>query len=111
MATISKTLRLSPETIEQIESWPGDTFTQKFSNLVDDTYRRRAFLEREIKELEARRVYLANDISDMRSIKDSLIRARTISNRSLDLLKSCEQICYEIAACSKRIAKGCEPDA
>lgn len=105
MTTVSKTLRLSPETIAQIEAWPDDTFTSKFTNMVAFAFVRRAAPEKDIKRLTEQRSRLATDISDLQTITSSIARCHKILNETAWELGRAEPFAKNISGCVSQIAE------
>ena len=66
--TISKTLRLTPDVIELINNFDGDTFTAKFTTMVNLVYTKKEALYMQIKTLRAQRDALAADVADCKEL-------------------------------------------
>lgn len=109
MKTVSKSFRLSPATIQKIEEWPGDTFTQKFTNMVDTVFDKRDALQQDLERMELRRDELLQEISDLRSVKNGLARIRDSINRSYNMTIEVEKIAKQLHDCTEQIAR-CEHD-
>lgn len=109
MKTVSKTLRLSPDTIALIESWPGVSFTDKFTRMVYEVHNRREELQIEVDELRRQRVNLLQEISDLRNVRNSLNRLNQTIRGSIFNIGEIEKASKQALDCTKRIA-GCDHD-
>lgn len=84
MKSIQKSIRMTPEIYEYIESFKGNNFNDKFANCLlfcmdanADLLTRRAGLKRELEEL-------SNKIDDLRGIVSSLQIIETYVNFACD---------------------------
>lgn len=109
MKTVSKSFRLTPGTIALIESWPGNSFTEKFENLINDAYLNRDRHEQRVRDLERQRDELLRQIHDLQSVKNGLIRLRDSINRSYNMTIEVEKTAKQISDCTQRIAR-CDHD-
>ena len=105
MATVSKTLRLSPEVVELINSFEGDNFTAKFSNMVDLVYKRRKELATEIKALQAEKNRLASEVSDFKLVIEASSRLCTKLNNISWSLNECQRMSKDVHECMARISR------
>ena len=104
MATISKTLRLTPETIEKINSFKGDTFAAKFAVMVDLVYTRREALTKEIKALQDEKSRLAAEVADFQVVIDYSLRLAAKLNNISWSLNECKRMSDGMQKCMARIS-------
>ena len=104
MATISKTLRLTPETIEMINSFEGDTFAAKFAAMVDLVYTHREILTKEIKDLQAEKSHLAAEVADFKVVIDYSLRLAAKLNNISWSLNDCKRMSDGMQKCMARIS-------
>lgn len=103
--TISKTLRLTPEVIELINNFDGDTFTAKFTTMVNLVYTKKEALYTQIKILRAQRDALAADVADLQRVMTASNRlAAQIKDLSWSL-SECTRMGREMQSCVARIAR------
>lgn len=96
LGTISKTLRLPEDVVAVIESFPGDTFTEKFVACSRLLGRDRTKLEGQVKELTWKRQRLLREISDL-SVAEQKLRKVSASLTEVNQLLS--TIRYDCVAC------------
>ena len=103
--TISKTLRLTPEVIGLINNFDGDTFTAKFTTMVNLVYTKKEALDLQIKNLRAQRDALAADVADLQRVMTASNRlAAQIKDLSWSL-SECTRMGREMRSCVARIAR------
>ena len=94
MATISKSLRLPPEIVEEIEKWPGNTFTEKIVIMVRSVSIERDRLLQDIDRMKSQKAKLVADVYDLdraleklRSINGAYSEIYTLMVRAKDRCK------------------------
>lgn len=103
METKVKSFRLSPETIALIESWSGDSFTEKFCNLVNDAYLNRDKNEKRIRDMKRQRDELLWQISDLQGILSGLTRLKGQITRAETFVIEVEKTAKQLHDCMERI--------
>ena len=103
LATKVKTLRLPEDVIETIETFPGESFTEKFVAAVRLLGRDREKLVKQLDDLEHDRQQKLARIADMgkftskysylqQQLKDIGWRMSAIENKSRELLKAYDEV-------------------
>lgn len=94
MATISKSLRLPPEIVEEIEKWPGNSFTDKVIMMVRSMCFERENLIQDIDRMKSEKAKLVADVYDLdraleklRSINGAYSEIYTLMVRAKDRCK------------------------
>ena len=94
LATISKSLRLPPEIVEEIEKWPGNTFTEKIVIMVRSVSIERDRLLQDIDRMKSQKAKLVADVYDLdraleklRSINGAYSEIYTLMVRAKDRCK------------------------
>lgn len=72
MATISKSLRLPPEIVEEIEKWPGNSFTDKVIIMVRSIGFEREHLLQDINRMKSEKAKLVADVYDLNRAAEKL---------------------------------------
>lgn len=109
MKTVSKSFRLSPATIQKIEEWPGENFTQKFQNMVNTVFDQREALQQDLERMKCQRAKLLREIGDLQSVKNGLNRLRDSITRSYSSTLEVEKTARLLSDCTQQIAR-CDHD-
>jgi len=67
-----KCIRISDETLEYINSFPGNGFNQKLENMVAYVHKNEDRIKKQIADLEKRKEKLEKDIREYANIGDKL---------------------------------------
>ena len=99
MATISKSLRLPPEIVEEIEKWPGNSFTDKVIMMVRSMCFERENLIQDINRMKSEKAKLVADVYDLnraaeklRSINGSFSEIYNLMIRTKDRCKTYSEV-------------------
>lgn len=94
MATVSKSIRLPQEIVEEIEKWPGTTFTEKIIIMVRSVSSDREGLLQDIDRMKSQKAKLVADVYDLdraleklRSINGSFSEIYNLMIRTKDRCK------------------------
>lgn len=94
MATVLKSIRLPQEIVEEIEKWPGNTFTEKIVIMVRSVSIDRDGLLQDIDRMKSQKAKLVADVYDLdraleklRSINGAYSEIYTLMVRTKDRCK------------------------
>lgn len=102
---LSKTVRITQDVVNIVESFQGDNFTEKFENLVRVSFLEQRSLAKQLQQMRKEKAQLAQEISDLQSVKQVYYRVRKSLNIAFEHLLTVETDCRAMAGTVSRIAE------
>lgn len=100
-----KTVRLPEEVVAEIETWPGDNFTEKLVMLVRCVAIERDRLTEELQQLRDRKQTLITDVADLERSADKLRAINRSFSEIYTLMLRANEQCKSYAGCISRVTR------
>lgn len=105
MATKIKSIRLPMEVVEQIEKWPGDTFTDKLILMVRSVSIDRDGLLQDIGRMKSEKAKLVADVYDLNRAAEKLRSINSSFSEIYNLMIRTKERCKTYSEVIDRVTK------